>query len=150
MVVETAEPKVKAWEEEVAAVAAKHNGLLRAEDVVEFAADPKTALHSKFTWEDTDAARRWRLLEARNLIAVVVVYMPQIKTEVRAFVSLTSDREKDGGGYRQLTTVLAHKERRTELLDDALADFDRWKAKYEMLVELAEVFQARSRVRPKS
>jgi hypothetical protein len=135
------------WEEEVAAVAAKHNGLLRAEDVVEFAADPKTALHAKFTWEDTEAARLWRLLEARNIIAVVVVYMPSIKAEVRAYVSLTSDRDKEGGGYRPLVSVLAQKTRREELLADALADFDRWKAKYEMLVELAEVFEARRKVR---
>jgi hypothetical protein len=39
---------VLAWREELALIANKHGGKLRPEDVVEFAKDPATALHSKF------------------------------------------------------------------------------------------------------
>ena len=36
-------------------------GLLKAEEVVEFARNPTTALHDRFTWDDSAAARQYRL-----------------------------------------------------------------------------------------
>jgi hypothetical protein len=54
------------WEkilEEVKQIANAHGGELRAEDVVEFARNPESALHNCFTWDDKEAASQWRLWE---------------------------------------------------------------------------------------
>ena len=138
---------MQAWESELRGIAEKHGGVLKAEDVVSFAAKPDTALHSKFTWEDTEAARLWRLLEARNLIAVAVIVSPSTGKSYRAFVSMVDDRQEEGGGYRSLVSVLSNSQLRGRLLEQALADFERWKEKYQDLRELAPIFAARKNVR---
>lgn len=129
------------------ALAGQHHGILRPENVVAFAKDEASALHSKFEWNNTKAGHEYRLWQARELIAVVKVRIPETNGEYRAFVSLQADREKKGGGYRSLVTVLSEKNRRQQFLQEALAEFDRWQQKYESLVELAEIFKARHKVK---
>jgi hypothetical protein len=117
--------------------------VLRPEDVIEFARDPKTALHSRFVWDNGQAAHKWRLHEARNLIRVSIKHVGRaIQTPIRAFVSLKSDRYQEGGGYRSTVTVLSDTERRAEMLRDALADLIAIRRKYNHLQELAQVFAA--------
>lgn len=129
------------------------DGLLRPEAVVQAAADPASPLHSSFTWDDTEAARRYRLDQARALIRVAVTILPHHAEPVRAYVSLTSDRssrpernergeEREAGGYRPLPAVLQDDEQRRLLLEDALADLRTLQRKYAQLSELASVFEA--------
>lgn len=120
-------------------------GLLKPEDVVEFAKNPKTALHEVFVWDDTEAAHLWRLHQARNLIRVVVSVNESTGKEERIYVSLRSDRSEDGGGYRQLVKVLSDSEQREELLRDAYEEWQYYKAKYRELKELASGFEEMDR-----
>lgn len=120
----------------------KGGQILRAEDVVEFARDPKTELHKNFTWDDNEAAHQWRLEQARNVIQVHVLMSPSTQKTVRAFVSLASDRRTPGGGYRRIEDVLANPEQRAELLKQALREANRWREKYKVLQELAPIFDA--------
>jgi hypothetical protein len=46
-------------------------GKLTPEQVVNAAADESSALHSCFTWDDSEAAAKWRLDEAREIIRSV-------------------------------------------------------------------------------
>jgi len=125
-----------------------HDGILRAEDVVEAAADPDSPLHRHFQWDDGKAAHQYRLIQARNLITVYVEVLPGVSQEpVQVYVSLAQDRQEVGGGYRRIRDVLADPDMRARLVDEALAEFERAKAKYGQLVELAEVFEAIDRVR---
>lgn len=48
-------------------------GRLAPADVVEAARDPQSPLHSHFEWDDTDAARKYRLDQARTLIRSVKI-----------------------------------------------------------------------------
>lgn len=116
------------------------DGMLMPERVVEFASNPDTALHSRFTWDDTEAAKAHRLWQARVLIRVVVREVPNTNTRepIRTYVSLGSDR-KDGGGYRTLVSVMEDDELRAELLAQAKAEARRWADRYRDLVELAKV-----------
>lgn len=43
---------------------------LTPSEIVKEAEDPKSPLHPYFTWEDTEAARLWRLEEARIVIKI--------------------------------------------------------------------------------
>jgi len=126
---------------ELEKVHAKH-GILRAEDVVKFARNPKTALHKQFVWDDTEAARRYRLVQAREIIRVSVRVEPLVSRPIQAWVSLCDDREAPGGGYRPLCEVMSDDELRAKLLSQALSELRRLQKKYADLKELAPVFAA--------
>lgn len=122
-------------------------GLLVPEDVVEFARNPETALHKHFCWDETEAARQYRLIQARNLIVRVTVTPRGSDKPIQAFVSLKSDRANPGGGYRETIRVLSDADLRDELLSQALRDLEYWQNKYQSLKELAPVFKAAKRVK---
>jgi hypothetical protein len=135
--------------EELERITKANGGVLKAEDVVDTARSKKSPLHEYFDWEDGEAAQKWRLHQARQLIRVTVRVITPAKPPVRVFVSLRADREDDGGGYRFLTAVLSDSERRNQLLTDALAELKTFEVKYRELVELADVFVSIQKTRRK-
>lgn len=126
---------------ELEVIRQRNDGLLRAEDVVDFARHPDTQLHTKFTWDDTVAAERFRLMQARQVIRVHVKIYPKEKQRVRAYVSMLEDRRK-GGGYRSTEEVLAIEAMRDQLLYQAHREMKAFVARYEHLEELAGVIAA--------
>ena len=129
-------------------LAAANNGLLTPEKVVAYAKPASSPLHSRFTWDNTKAAREYRLWEARQLISVslTLIRSGDEDTPIRAFVNLTTDRRK-GGGYRELSVVMADKSMREQLLADALLELQVFQIKYQQLSELAQVFSEADRLR---
>lgn len=128
---------------ELKRIAAANGGELQPRAIVEAARSGDSPLHRQFDWDDTDAAEKWRLHQARQLIRVIVSYEPVgngKSVPCRVFVSLTPDR--DVGGYRLTATVLADPDQRRQLLADARADMKRFTAKYQALAELADVVKA--------
>lgn len=133
---------------ELKRIAAEHDGQLRPQDVVEAAKPIDSPLHSRFEWDDTEAAENYRLWQARQLIAVTVEYIGSGKQAVlsRVFVSLSSDR-REGGGYRGLVEVMSDAARREELLTDAVKEMEVFQRKYAELKELSAVFTEMRKVR---
>jgi len=130
---------------ELERLALAHGGELRPEAVVDAARVETSPLHQSFDWDDTEAAQRWRVHQARQLIRAVVTYDPTGQERgdpCRVFVSLTSDRTKNGRGYRLTTDVLSDAEQRAQLLADAIAEMKTFREKYRRLRELADVFAA--------
>lgn len=130
---------------ELAKLAEKAGGRLMPEAVVEFARNPSTALHSQFDWDDSEAASKWRLEQARGIIRVQVEVKESGKQSVPVYVHLRSDREEDGG-YRRLVDVLSDNDLREQLLTQAKQDMRTFKKKYEILEELAHVREAMEEV----
>lgn len=116
-------------------------GLLRPADVVKFAKNPKTALHSKFTWDDGEAAYQYRLWQARQVIRYVVNVVGPESEVVRVYASIQEDRNDDGG-YRTLASIMSDEDMRLRLLAQAKADMVVFRDKYRQLVELVPVFEA--------
>lgn len=131
---------------ELLALQASHP-LLQVETVVGWAqAHPTSALHASFTWDNDVAGHQFRLWQARQLIAIHIINVEG----VRQLVSLSIDRtNQQGGGYRDLNTVLAAPAMREMLLADALRELERVQMKYETLVELASVWVAVNNVKKK-
>lgn len=128
-------------QEELEAIREDNGGLLRAGDVVEWAqANPESELHSRFTWDDALAGAKFRLNQARSIIRVAVFVQPGSKEVIRTYVSLESDRQLEGGGYRHLGEAMTNTDRRNMLLRQALLEFQRLRAKYKALKELASLF----------
>ena len=124
---------------ELEQIKGRSGGILKPEDVVEFASDPATALHDWFTWDDSEAAAKYRLEEARRVIRVCVVVLENPAGEpqkVRAHVSLPEDRKLPGGGYRSIQQVMGHEDYRRQMLAEAVREFVRVRDKHRSLREL--------------
>lgn len=129
-------------ERELNTIAAKHGGLLPARAVVDWArAHPKSELHKRFTWDDSEAAECWRVQQARVLIASVVIE-PRPNQVIRAFVSLKSDRVGDQPAYRRTINVMSDAEQRAEMLQMAKDELGRVRRTFATLTELASVWHA--------
>lgn len=137
---------------ELEQICQSHGGVLRPEDVVAFARNKRTALHSEFEWDDEKASTEYRLWQARTVIRVAVTVLPSPHADqepVRAYVSVASDRVRPGGGYRPLADVMINDEMRAELVAEALGEVKRWRRKYERLRELVPIFRAIDKVNAK-
>jgi hypothetical protein len=128
--------------EELERLAQKVKGCISPADVLEFAKNKNTALHQCFTWDDSEAANRWRLEEAAYLLRFHVTVLPGSNKETRCFVSLTTDRGEEDGSFRLLSRVMKHSEFRAQLLEDAFGEMRTFRRKYSALTELAKVFEA--------
>lgn len=134
--------------QELNRIASKSGGILKPEIVVEEARSEDSPLHSRFTWDDSEAAHQYRLEQARRLIRVTVQLIPNVSNEPeRVWVSLQQDQNCIGGGYRTLVSVLSDVELRKQLLTQAMEDMDRFEEKYSHLSELSEIFKAMKRIR---
>ena len=139
-------PKTEDYLNEIRIIAAGNGGMVKPEDVVEFAKAPTTALHSVFTWDDTKAAEAYRLQQARQILRIVVEVLPgDDPLKYRATVSLKEDRY-NGMGYRIMADVLTDARLREIMLIEARADMAIFMEKYESLKELAAVFEAMGKV----
>lgn len=139
---ETTMTKTEARVAELRRLATANGGLLQPEQVVEAARDPKSALHDWFTWDDSEAAALYRLEQARALLRVRVRYThAETTTVVPAFVSLDSDRARQGG-YKDFRGVIADADLRLELLQTAKRELTMMARRYRSLKELAEVIEA--------
>lgn len=144
---EQATPRKKAaqkYADELRSLYEEH-GSLNPADVVEWARlHPESALHGRFTWDDTKAAHEYRLWQARQVITEVEVVWPDGKTR-QAYVSEIPRRGKEG--YSALVEVISDEERRAMFLAQALDEYERVGAKYADLQELTEVRASVARVK---
>lgn len=124
------------------------SGKLTARDVLERARDPDSALHRYFEWDDSEAAEKFRLIQAHGLIKrarVTIVQASGETAKVRAFVSLASDRVT-GGGYRSTERVLASEVLTAGMLATAKLELAAFRRKYGQLTQLAGVLDAIERM----
>lgn len=107
-------------------------GKVTASNVVEYARNhPRSQLHTQFTWDDGDAAEKWRLSEARHVIRVVLESGGDAAQPLRvhAYYSPPSYRNGDNG-YVTASEVLTKPEIAREI---ALAAMKRIESAYEDL-----------------
>ena len=125
----------------------KNGGLLTAALVVSDARKLRAPHHHCFEWDEAEAARQYRLEQARYLLRSVAVVMKDSATgeerTVRAFVNF---RDDSGTPYTSLYAAMSDPEIRAQILVRAKAEFDTWRDRYNELEELAGVFAAMDQV----
>lgn len=84
----------------------RDNGRLAPADVVDAARDPASPLHSHFTWDDSEAAEKYRLMQARTLIRTVKLEIT-IRDVPLSVVGYVRDPEADAktAGYRNVAQL---------------------------------------------
>lgn len=116
-----------------------NNGILYPDKIVEYAQNPETKLHSKFEWDDTEAANAYRILQAQQIIRVVVTVIPNTANETRMYVSLSSDRVNNGA-YRYITDVLSDELSKSQLISDVLSELRAFQRKFAILQNVSDHF----------
>lgn len=111
------------------------HGLLRPADVVEKATNPDSPLHDQFTWDDSKAGHKYRLMEARLLINKVTVEWEGEEKEAFFNVKVNNlDR-----GYVSREVVLSDKDMQAQVLKYALDQIKHWQNTYKDVRELTGV-----------
>lgn len=122
----------------------KLQGSLNPAAVVEWAKDnDESELHSRFDWDDTSAAGKYRLWQARDIIASVTIEHAPGKSH-KVYVSPVEMR--GDGGYVSMVDVMNDDELRARFLAQALAEYERIGLRYEHIRELAKVRAAVKKV----
>lgn len=133
---------------EIDEISRKNDGFLTPDAIVEHARNPASSLHNRFDWDDSSAAQKYRLQQARGLIrsiTVTVVRQPsepktiRIQT-TRAYQSLPSQRGSKG--YEKVTQIMPNNNKRNELLATVLKEMISYRNRYADLSELGDIWAA--------
>lgn len=121
------------------------DGVITADAVLKAATPASSPLHEYFEWNNTEAAKKYRLWQARMLIrSVAVVYEEDGRGKYnRGFVNLnvTTDGTTERG-YIGIARAMNDTELRAQLLEQAKQEAVDWRNRYRNLTELASVFDA--------
>lgn len=116
----------------------QRDGVLRPEVLVDEASQSSHPLHGYFEWEDTEAARKWRIHQARTMIIKVKVRIAETTTQ--AFHNVRVEINKvPVRGYFSTERVLSDKDMLGQVLARALDELEYWQKKYETIKELAGI-----------
>lgn len=110
------------------------------ERVLEIAKGESTELHKCFEWDDTAAAEKFRLSQARQVIQYLVV-VPVKKDEdepPQRIFQISSERNT----YQPVKFFVQHADEHALLLKRAIAELNAFQQRYKNLAELESVFEA--------
>ncbi len=137
---------VQIYGEELNKIASNNSGQLNPEDVIEAAKNTNNPLHEYFDWDDTEAANKYRLFQARNMINHITVSVQYngSQKEHKAFFSVNSTPEEKAKNrtYITIDRVLNEPVLRGQVIKDALKEIEYWKRKYAEYLELRKIFKA--------
>jgi hypothetical protein len=121
----------------------KGGGSISAASVVEAARPQKHPLHSAFEWDDSAAAERYRLDQARGLITSIRVEIPEQGADHQVYVHVRPAHAsiRAPGVYEPQVVVARDPGKKAQLLEDMVArlrDLERSMREFERLVEGAD------------
>jgi len=117
-------------------------GELTAYTVLDDARDPKSALHSHFTWNDSEAAEAHRLYEARQLIrSVSVIMWDEERGERYSPRKHISVRRGSVRSYEHVATILSDAELREQVVKRATKELAAWCRRNRMYDELLSMVE---------
>lgn len=114
------------------------HGILTAPMVVEAAQKPDSPLHNYFEWDDSVAAKNYRLWQARVLISNVQVQVLGKKTDayVNVIVNVNDFPQR---GYVPMERSLTDAEIYRQVLSNARRELEYWQNKYKTIRDLQGV-----------
>lgn len=107
--------------------------------ILDKARDPATELHKCFEWDNSVAAEKYRIFQARQVVCRLVIKetIKEDKPPIR-FMFQT----KNGDGYQPTKIIYRNPDKYQELLQSVLRDLIAIRNKHSNLAELEDVFAA--------
>lgn len=133
--------------EAIAAVVVASKTEFHPKLVVDSARDENSPLHPHFDWDDTVAAEKWRVEQARDLIRCIVADDGSKNEPTRAFLSIA---DTSGTSYRTVQEVRSSADLQQRLLAGAERDLEAFTARYRALKDVCAIVEtAKSAVKAK-
>jgi len=114
--------------QEIERIKEKNNGRLMPEDILKSAESSKSVLHKCFDWNDSSAAKKYRLQQAKYLIrSVEVIYVGDDGSKskpVRAFVTLIEEGIHKPRSYMTIGEVMGNKALKARYLSELLWEYE--------------------------
>jgi len=106
--------------------------------------------HEFFEWDDSAAASRYRVQQARYLLRTihVIVESNEVEIETRAFVhvSVSEPEQETRKVYTTVQYALSDDDLKRQVIEEALRQLENWRARWSQYTELATVFAAIDKV----
>ena len=107
--------------------------------IVELAKGKSTELHRCFEWNNTVAAEKYRLHQARQICANLIIKRPEEDAgendvPIRVFYKTTNDE-----GYKDSAIIFHKEDEYAALLKRALGELHAFKMKYSSLKEISDI-----------
>lgn len=120
---------------ELERLAGEHGGRITAAVVLEAAAGAESPLRPFFEWDDSRAAHKYRIDQARHLIRSICVVVEDAsgETDVRALHLVVEDGE---AAYAPIDDIIASKDLLDQLLATAKRELEAWSNKHRSLRRL--------------
>ena len=122
-------------------------GYIKPKIVVKEAEAAASPLHNFFTWEDRDAASRWRESEARDLIRAIRIVRSDMPLSeqpiVRKYLSVSATEEEtrfDGSAYLPMDEIMKNEDYQQQALNSAMDELRQWKERHDGLKEFFGVY----------
>ena len=117
-------------------------GMLTPYDVVNAARDEKSPLHNSFDWDDSRAGEKYRLMQARIMLATVKVEFTGEKRQLyyNAVVKVNNIPTR---GYFPIEQVMSDEELHKQVLRQAIQEIEHAQKKYNSLREFRGVINTR-------
>ena len=120
----------------------KQDGLT-AESLLDKAKEKESPLHDLFDWNNSEAAEKWRLHQARILINEVKIIVGN--KEMYAFENVKiavedMNKENSSRRYKPIVEILSNEDYRKQVIQSALDSLLYWKEKHSDFVELKPIF----------
>lgn len=112
-------------------------GQYTPKDVVEKARSRNSPIHRYFEWDDTKAAEKWRLRQAKKLITCYVVIVDEKPTPPVVSVRLNNRRV-----YMDTDKASENESLWEQVMRDALTGLESWQLRYENLSSVSEFHPA--------
>jgi hypothetical protein len=108
-------------------------------EILDKARGTDTELHKCFEWNDTAAAEKYRLHQARNIVCNLVFVEREAEQpkEVRVFYKIEPGHD---AGYQQTVKIVQNQDKYKRLLSVAFGELKAFQRKYQMLGELEPIF----------
>lgn len=118
----------------------QNGGVLLPAAILDFARSANTALHAAFSWDDTEAAERWRVHQAKQVIRAAVTMLPRpdgAMVPVRAYVFSV-----ERGGYAATSAVISDDAEAAALMRQMRLDVERALSRYRRHASLVPHIEA--------
>ena len=111
-------------------------GSIKPDDVVKYAESHKySELYKCFEWDDKEASRKYRLIQANNIICSISLEIKEEPKKVQRVYVNIKDKETEERTFKNIRDILENDEEYQQLIDKAKSDLMRCKNQYEDLLQ---------------
>lgn len=112
------------------------------QQLVEFAKDENTEVHKCFTWDDTEAARKYRIYEARQVFIRIKIEKVEDSGEKTITPIRVFYKTNEGEGYKPTEIIVKKADEYAALIERVKSELRAIETKYKYIKELTEVWEA--------